>query len=171
MVGRIAGFMLTALLGLFTSVAIAIPPPLPDQHGNMGGMDKFTGKPVIVFVTSLHELPDLGKWEEAIRPKLPDMNSLDIGDIDTTSTTIDDLVVKELDKHVPKGISVYIDEKNLWAKEYGLDVSEPCVLIFDAQHNLVEKFSGKPNGKLLDQVVAAAKQYFPPLESASQVTP
>jgi hypothetical protein len=153
--------LVTTILASFSPLALAVPPSLMDQNGNQGGMDKFTGKPVIVFVTSLTQLPKLGKWEDAIRPKLPNINSLDIGDIGDPPSFIEHKVIKELKKHVPKGMSVYIDKDKLWAKEYKLDLSEPCVLIFDAEHTLVKQFSGKPEGKLLDQVITEAEKYFP----------
>ena len=153
--------MLAVALAIFSAAALAVPPPLQDQHGNEGGMANFAGKPVIVFVTSLTQLPKLGKWEEAIRPKLPAMNSLDIGDIDSSSKFVRKEVVKALNKHVPKGVSVYIDADNLWAKEYDLNLGDPCLLIFDAEHKLVKQFHGDPNEQLLDEVLAAAKPYFP----------
>ena len=86
---------------------------------------------------------------------------MDIGDIDTSSKFVTGELNKELEKHVPKGVRIYLDDKDLWATEYYLDLGEPCVLIFDAEHNLANKFSGDPSGELLDQVVAAAAIYFP----------
>ena len=140
---------------------MAVPPPLPDQYDNEAGMEKFSGEPVIVYVTSLSQLPDLGKWEQAIRPQIPEINSMDIGDLDTKSGKTLSLVKRELKKHVPDGVSVYIDEENLWAKEYKLDLGEPCVLLFDQDHNLVTRFRGKPKGDLLGEVISAARELFP----------
>ena len=150
------------LVGLFASAALAVPGPLTDQYDKEGGMDKFSGQPVVVFVTSLRELPDLGAWEEAIRPSVPAFNSLDIGDINTSSGLVQKTVVAELKKHVPDGVSVYIDPENTWAKEYDLDLGEPCVLIFDANHELIETFRGKPKGELLENVISQIRKVFPP---------
>lgn len=141
--------------------AFAVPPSLEDQNGKVGGMDDFSGKPVVVFVTSLTQLANLGKWEEAIRPDVPNINSMDIGDIKKAPGFIRKEVIKELKKHVPEGVSVYIDDNNLWEQEYKLDLGEPCVLLFDANHELTNQFRGKPGGQLLDEVVAATKKLFP----------
>ena len=158
--------LLIAISGLlFAAAALAVPPPLPDQYGNEAGMDKFKGEPVVVYVTSLTELPNLGKWEEAIRPQVPNMNSMDIGDIDTTSGMTVGLVKRELKKHVPDGVSVYIDEENLWAKEYDLNLDDPNILFFDESHTLVKTLSGKPkDDELLKEVIAEAKKMFPESE-------
>ena len=155
-------WLLATALAVLPLMSMAVPPALLDQYGNSGGMEKFSGEPVIVFVTSLTQLPKLGKWEEAIRPQLPTINTLDIGDIDTSSKFIRSAVERELKKHVPDGVSVYIDPENLWAKEYDLDLGEPCVLIFDADHALVKQFRGKPEDELLAEVIAEAEKYFPP---------
>jgi|GEM_PF-1715798 len=147
--------------------AFAVPAELMDQDSKKGGLQDFSGQPVIVFVTSLTTMAYLGKWEEAIRSKLPDINTMDIGDIDTSSKFILSELSKELEKHVPSGVRIYLDSQNIWAKEYNLNVGEPCVLIFNADHQLVEKFRGYPKGDLLDQVVGAAGKYFPQKAAAA----
>ena len=153
------------MLGALAGNALASPAALQDQNGKSGGMEDFSGQPVIVFVTSLTQLEKLGKWEEALRPEVPDINSMDIGDIKKPPDFVREEVVKVLRKKLPEGVSVYIDDDNLWEKEYKLDLSEPNVLVFDAQHELIEQFSGKPAGKVLDDVIAAAKTQFPSAES------
>ena len=47
------------LLSALCSAAFAVPPALPDQNGKPGGMEDFSGKPVMVFVTSLTKMADL----------------------------------------------------------------------------------------------------------------
>jgi hypothetical protein len=121
-------FLALVLTGVCTS-AFAVPAELMDQDGKKGGLQDFSGKPVIVFVTSLTEMAELGKWEEALRPKFSSINT--------------------------------IDTQNIWAKEYSLDLFSPCVLIFNADHKMVAKFTGNPKGDVLDEVVAAAAKYFP----------
>ena len=68
-------FLVLALTGVCTS-AFAVPAELMDQDGKKGGLQDFSGKPVIVFVTSLTEMAELGKWEEAIRPKFSNINTI-----------------------------------------------------------------------------------------------
>jgi hypothetical protein len=163
---------LALTLSLICAPVFAVPAELMDQNGIKGGMADFSGKPVIVFVTSLTKMANLGKWEEAIRPKLPDINTMDIGDINSSSKFLLKELDKELAKHVPSGVRMYIDPKNIWAKEYKLDLGDPCVLIFDADHNLVKTFRGKPKGDLIDQAVAAAAPYFPQADpSKGKATP
>jgi hypothetical protein len=168
MLRSLSKMTLVLVLSTLCSVAFALPAALPDQNGKLGGMQDFSGKPVIVFVTSLTKMADLGDWEEALRPKLPDINTLDIGDIDTSSKFVTGELTKELKKHVPKGVRIYLDDKDIWATEYQLDLGEPCVLIFDAEHNLANKFRGDPSGELLNQVIAAAAKYFPQKPAAAK---
>jgi hypothetical protein len=153
-------FLALVLTGVCTS-AFAIPAELMDQDGKKGGLQDFSGKPVIVFVTSLTEMAELGKWEEALRPKFSSINTIDIGDVNTSSKFILKELNKELKKHVPSGVRIYVDTQNIWAKEYSLDLFSPCVLIFNADHKMVAKFTGNPKGDVLDEVVAAAAKYFP----------
>lgn len=142
---------------------------LMDQNGKKGGLQDFSGKPVIVFVTSLTKMAELGKWEEALRPHFSKINTMDIGDINTSSKFILNELDKELKKHVPSDVRIYLDTQNVWAKEFSLDLSRPCVLIFNADHKMVAKFTGKPKGKVLDEVITAAAKYFPlKAESAKQ---
>ena len=149
-----------ALSGVSMAV-FAVPAELMDQDGKKGGLQDFSGKPVVVFVTSLTEMAELGKWEEAIRPKFSSINTMDIGDVNTSSKFILNELNKELKKHVPSGVRIYVDTQNIWAKEYSLDLFSPCVLIFNADHKMVAKFTGNPKGDVLNDVVAAAAKYFP----------
>ena len=87
---------------------------------------------------------------------------MDIGDIDSSSEFVRHRVEGVLKRHVPKGVSVYIDPENTWQKEYKLNLDDPNVLIFDADHNLVKTFRGKPDDEaLLEGVIAEAEKYFP----------
>ena len=66
-----------------------------------------------------------------------------------------------LRKRAPEGVSVLIDLQNRWAKNYDLDTSETCLVLFDSNHDVVAKFRGRPKGELVEEVMDALRDFFP----------
>ena len=136
-------------------------PALQDQYGNHGELNDFSGEAVLVIVASTRKLVWIGRWEEAIRAELPGLVSLRVADVSDQPPPSYIDVANILRKKAPKDVSVLIDMQNLWARNYDLDTSEPCLMLLDPDHNVVAKFRGRPKGDLVDEVMNALRDYFP----------
>lgn len=158
-----APLQLLVCTGLFAwaSLAIAEPPALPDQFGNTGGLNDFSGKPVLAIVSSRRKLRWIGEWEKALRPEIPQLNSIRIADITDQPRPNTDKVAEILRQRAPDTVSILIDLQNHWATAYELDTSEPCLILFDSDHKVVTKFRGRPKGELVNEVMTALRDYFP----------
>jgi hypothetical protein len=157
--------MIACLLILFGLVAAGSagagqPPVLQDQYGDSGSLSDYPGEPVLAIVTSARKLRWIGKWEETIRPELPELVSIRIADVTDQPRPGYEEVAKKLRQRIPEGVSVLIDIQNFWASAYELDTDEPCLLLFDSDHNVVATFRGRPKGKLVDAVMVALREYF-----------
>ena len=64
-----------------------------------------------------------------------------------------------------------IDLDNEWATEYALDTSEPCLLLFDAQGNVMAQFRGRANKTRLAEVSAALARVAPDTVASTEATP
>jgi len=146
--------MLTAL------PALAAPPALPDQFGNPVALTDFSGQPVLVIVTSERQLRQLQRWEKKLRAQLPGLISMRVADIVSEPKPTQQQVADKLIKHAPAEVSVAIDMDNIWATAYLLDTGEPCLLIFDANEQIVNEFRGRPGKKLTAEVLDALAPYF-----------
>lgn len=145
----------------FPCLASAVPPALPDQFGINHELSEFSGQPVLVIVASRRKLRWIGKWEEALRPELPQLNSIRIADINDDPRPELSQVAGLLQKRAPADVSILIDLQNHWATEYELDTKEPCLILFDKEHKVVTRFRGRPKGKLVNEVMLVLREYFP----------
>jgi hypothetical protein len=145
----------------FTAVSAATPPALPDQYGVSASLDDYAGKPVLVIVAAGRKLRWIGKWEQALRAELPGLESLRVAAIRDQPPPSEEKVATMLRARVPPGVSILIDLQNAWATTYALDPTEPCLLVFDSEHNVVAQFQGRPGEPLLTEVLTALRPYFP----------
>lgn len=153
--------LLSALLiTLLLSAANAAPPELPDQFGNSDSLTAYEGTPLLAIVVNVRKLRWVGKWEEALRKETPALVSIRIADITDEPSPSQDKVVELLEKRVPPNVPVLIDMDNTWAETYGLDTTEPCLLLFDHEQNIVAQFRGRPKGALVSDVQNAIAPYF-----------
>jgi len=148
-------------LGAPSSLAAVAPPALPDQFGESHSLHDFAGKPVLAIVASRRKLRWIGKWEEALRPELPQLNSIRIADITDEPRPAETKVAELLQQRAPANISILIDLQNHWATTYELDTGEPCLVLFDSEHKVVAKFRGRPKGELVNEVLRVLREYFP----------
>lgn len=146
---------------MLAGAANAAPGMLRDQFGNSDGLVNYKGMPVLAIVVTTRKLRWIGRWEEALRAEIPQLTSIRIADVSDEPPPDYAAVAELLLKHAPAGISVLIDLQNLWAKSHALDTDEPCLVIFDADQNLVAKFRGRPKAKLVNEVLAALRPYYP----------
>jgi hypothetical protein len=153
--------LLWLVLLVLPGLATATPPALPDQFGASHSLSDFAGQPVLAIVASRRKLRWIGKWEEALRPELPQLNSIRIADITDEPRPDMAKVAAVLQQRAPADISILIDLQNHWATAYELDTKEPCLVLFDSNHKVVAKFRGRPKGKLVDEVMTALRVYFP----------
>ena len=143
------------------AISLAEPPPLKDQYDEISSLKDFTGQPVLVIVVTTRKLRWIGRWEKSLRAKIPELDSLRVADITDEPPPEITAVSEMLRKRVPEGISIQIDMQNVWATEYQLDTSEPCLILFDAEHQVVATFRGRPKGALVNEVSNALQPYFP----------
>ena len=144
-----------------TSLAAVAPPALPDQFGASHSLHDFAGKPVLAIVASRRKLRWIGKWEEALRPELPQLNSIRIADITDEPRPAVSKVAELLQQRAPANVSILIDLQNHWASAYELDTGEPCLVLFDSEHKVVAKFRGRPKGERVNEVMSVLREYFP----------
>ena len=154
------------LFGLFAcafayGAELAPPPMLQDQYGQNGGLTDYTGEAVLAIVATPRKLRWIERWEAAIRAEMPSLMSIRVADVTDRPAPDYKKVADMLRKRVPEDISVLIDLQNQWASHYTLDTSEPCLVLFDSDHNVVAKFRGRPKGQLVDDVINTLRDYFP----------
>jgi hypothetical protein len=157
---------LIILFGLFACAfahctELEAPPMLQDQYGQNGGLGDYTGEAVLAIVATPRKLRWIGQWEATIRAEMPGLMSIRIADVTDRPTPNYKKVADILRKRVPEDVSVLIDLQNQWANNYILETSEPCLVLFDSDHNVVAKFRGRPKGKLVDDVIDTLRDYFP----------
>jgi hypothetical protein len=154
-------FLLAAATLATMGSAMAAPGPLPDQEGNLVGLDDHKNEPVLVYVAKLHKVSESGNWEKALIKSYPQLKYIIVADIgkdtDKGEKTIEDVLRTVL----PKKVVVSIDMQNEWAKEYKLDLSTMSLLLFNADHDLAAQFQGKVNSETLARVEAELAKLFP----------
>ena len=145
---------------LATSSIAGEPPPLKDQYGHGAALTDYSGEPVLAIVVSTRKLRWIGQWEAALRAEIPQLVSVRVADVTDEPRPGYEQVAEALRRRVPEDVSVLIDTQNLWATSFELDTSEPCLVLFDRDHNVVAKFRGRPKGELVDGVMAAGREFF-----------
>ncbi len=156
--------VIAIVVSFFALPVLGAPPPLPDQYNQPVALEDLNGQPLLVIVTSERQLRQIQRWEKALRKSLPGLVSLRIADIAGDPGPTREQVAAKLIQHAPTDVSVAIDEKNLWAREYELDTKEPCLLLFDADHSLTLQFRGRPRKALVAEVLDSIRPYFDPVE-------
>jgi len=134
---------------------------LPDQYGQNGGLSDYAGEAVLAIVATPRKLRWIERWEAAIRAEMPGLMSIRVADVTDRPAPDYKKVADMLRKRVPEDISVLIDLQSQWANSYILETSEPCLVLFDSEHNIVAKFRGRPKGKLVNDVINTLRDYFP----------
>ena len=119
-----------------------IPPLLPDQHGEMGGLQNQPQALQMVIVVSAKRLRRLKPWERELRERYPDLGLLRVADVPVSSPTPVEEVAAKLRKRLPADVDVLIDLDGTWAGQYNLDISVPNLLLFDSDRSLIVQHAG-----------------------------
>ncbi len=119
-----------------------IPPLLPDQHGEMGGLQNQPQALQMVIVVSAKRLRRLKPWERELRERYPDLGLLRVADVPVSSPTPVEEVAAKLRKRLPADVDVLIDLDGIWAGHYNLDISVPNLLLFDSGRSLIAQHAG-----------------------------
>ena len=119
-----------------------IPPLLPDQHGEMGGLQNQPQALQMVIVVSAKRLRRLKPWERELRERYPDLGLLRVADVPVSSPTPVEEVAARLRKRLPADVDVLIDLDGTWAGQYNLDISVPNLLLFDSDRSLIVQHAG-----------------------------
>ena len=151
--------------------AWAQPPALADQYGNSASLKDYAGQPVLAIVASGRKLRQIKGWEEGLRKDYPQLVSVRVADVKDVPRPTYDQVAKKLRKRAPEGVSIIIDLENRWANEYELDTNEPCLLLFDADGNVMAQFRGRANKTRLAEVSAALARVVPDAVASTDMTP
>ena len=162
--------LLIALSSLLAMSAWALPPALADQYSNSAGLNEYSGQPVLVIVAAGRKLRLIKNWEEGLRKDYPQLTSLRVADITDEPRPTYDQVATKLRKRAPADVSIIIDLDNQWATEYELDTSEPCLLLFDANGNVMAQFRGRANTTRLAEVNAALARVVPDTVASTEST-
>lgn len=156
------------LLPLVVMNALAAPPPLPDQHGEPSGLADFTGQAVLAIVVTGRKLRQIERWEQQLRPDFPSLTSIRVADITEEPRPPMQQVADKISARAPDNVSILIDMENQWATEYDLDTDEPCLLLFDADHQVIGRFRGRAKKARVQEVaeqltihMPAAKEQLP----------
>jgi len=138
-------------------------PPLTDQYGQNYSFVPVSGEAVLVIVADARKLRWIGRWEQKLRKRLPELNSYRVaGVLDTPTPSYAD-VAAVLQRWVPPEVPIAIDLNDNWANQYQLDIAEPCLLLLDGNNNLITQWRGRPKKALIEAVVTALQPYFPPV--------
>jgi len=160
----ISGLLLTSSL-----VAHAAPAPLPDQNDQLLSLADYPNQTVLAIVVSGRKLRHIKKWEEGIRKVYPQLTSVRVADITDEPRPSQEQVAEKLRKRAPADVRIMIDMDNLWATEYELDTSEPCLLLFDDNGQVIAQFRGRANKDRLNEVMVVLAEIFP-LAAADEIS-
>lgn len=142
----------------------AQPIVLPDQHGELISLADYQAlhpdQAVLAIVVTGRKLRLVKGWEEGLRESYPQLVSIRVADIKDEPRPSQDQVAEKLRKRAPENVSILIDLENRWATDYGLDTEEPCLLLFDADGQLVAQFRGRASKARLNEVSAALARWL-----------
>jgi hypothetical protein len=155
MLSRLPSFVFTCLLLAASLLAQAAPGPLPDQNNKTVSLADYRNQPVVAIVVSGRKLRHVKKWEEGLRAVYPDLTTVRVADINEEPRPTQEQVAEKLRKRAPADVSIMIDLNNIWANEYQLDTSEPCLLLFDDTGQLIAEFRGRANQTRIAEVTSA----------------
>ena len=156
-------FLLSGLLLTGGLVAHAAPAALPDQNDQLLSLADYPNQTVLAIVVSGRKLRHIKKWEEGIRKVYPQLTSVRVADITDDPRPSQEQVAEKLRKRAPADVRIIIDMENLWATEYELDTSEPCLLLFDDNGQVIAQFRGRANKDRLNEVMLVLADIFPPV--------
>jgi hypothetical protein len=159
-----------ALLCLLAWLPLALqaaPPALPDQNGGSSGLQDYAGQAVLVIVVNGRKLRHVERWERSLRKQLPKLVSLRVADIRDEPRPALDQVAEKIRSRTPAGVNILIDMENQWAAEYELNTDEPCLLLFDSQHEVTAQFRGRANKRRVAEVLEQLTGQFPDPSGAS----
>ena len=162
MLSKTKTLLLCALLLAGGMAAHAAPAPLPDQNDQLLSLADYPDQTVLAIVVSGRKLRHIKKWEEGIRKVYPQLTSVRIADITDDPRPSQEQVAEKLRKRAPADVRIMIDIENLWATEYQLDTSEPCLLLFDDNGQVIAKFRGRANKDRLNEVMVVLAEIYPP---------
>ena len=136
-----------ALTGLFVSLAAQaavdpLPPPLPDQFGELGGLDMRSTAEQLVIVVSAKRLRRLKPWERELRERYPDLDIVRVADVPVSGSADTEAVAAKLRKRLPDDVAVLMDMNGVWAQAFQLDTSVPNLLLFSSQLELLVQHAG-----------------------------
>lgn len=153
--------ILLFLLGSALSHAeTATPPDLTDQYGKPYSYQNMMGQPLLLIVADARKLRWIGSWEKKLRRTLPELRSYRVtGVLKKPTPTVDD-VAKVLRRWVPENVPIAIDINNYWATRFTLDINQPCLVLLNADGDVVAKWRGRPKKSLLREVLATLQPYF-----------
>ena len=162
MLSKIKTLLLCTLLLAGGMAAHAAPAPLPDQNDQLLSLADYPDQTVLAIVVSGRKLRHIKKWEEGIRKVYPQLTSVRIADITDDPRPSQEQVAEKLRKRAPADVRIMIDIENLWATEYQLDTSEPCLLLFDDNGQVIAQFRGRANKDRLNEVMVVLAEIYPP---------
>jgi hypothetical protein len=157
--------LLLCCLALSAFAEPLVMPPLTDQYGLDYSFVPVSGEAVLVIVADARKLRWIGRWEQKLRKSMPELNSYRVAGVLDTPTPAYDDVAAVLQRWVPPEVPIAIDLNNNWAKQYQLDIKEPCLLLLNGQQNIVAEWRGRPKKALIEEVLAALQPYFPSVTS------
>jgi hypothetical protein len=162
MLPKVITLLLSGLLLASGMIARAAPAPLPDQNDQLLSLADYPNQAVLAIVVSGRKLRHIKKWEEGLRKAYPELTSVRVADITDEPRPSQEQVAEKLRKRAPADVRIMIDMDNLWATEYELDTSEPCLLLFDDNGQVIAQFRGRASKERLNEVMVVLAEIFPP---------
>ena len=136
------GVLIALACGAASGEMTAPPGPLKDQFGATASLADRAGEIQLVVVVSAKRLRRIRPWEEAIRSEFESVPLLRVADVPKSSPADYEDVAAKLRRRLPEDVNVLIDLDGSWASRFELDVNYPSLLLFDAEGNLISRYSG-----------------------------
>ena len=157
---RLTLILLLVLGSALSHAETAIPPELTDQYGKPYSYESMSGQPLLLIIADARKLRWIGSWEKKLRRKLPELRSYRVSGVLKTPTPTVDEVAKVLRRWVPENVPIAIDINNYWATRFMLDIDQPCLVLLNANGEVVAKWRGRPKKALLREVLETLQPYF-----------